>query len=100
MKKITLLGLLSFAATAFSQIGINTTSPNTQLDIRSGNQTSPSGSDGIIIPKIDAFQRLNTTSLHDGMMTYLITVSTANQLSFIIGTGTWIKQVQARILVS
>lgn len=41
--------------TSFAQVGINTTTPEAQLDIKSSNQTLPTNKDGLLIPKIDAF---------------------------------------------
>ncbi|MBN8567967.1 MAG: hypothetical protein J0M25_14690, partial [Flavobacteriales bacterium] len=56
--------------TTFSQVGVNTTSPQAQLDIRSSNQSSPANTDGLLIPKIDAFPLTNPTSTQQGMMVY------------------------------
>ena len=61
---------------AYSQVGINTTTPNAQLDVRSTSQAAPINTDGILIPKIDAFPAVNPTALQHGMMVFLtITVS-------------------------
>jgi trimeric autotransporter adhesin len=66
----------------FSQVGINTTSPNAQLDIRSSNQATPSNTDGILIPKIDAFPITNPTAVQTGMMVYLTTTSAGKSPGF------------------
>jgi hypothetical protein len=66
-------GLFLYAPALFSQVGINTTAPNAQLEIRATNQAAPSNTDGIIIPKIDAFPAVNPTSAQQGMMVYLTT---------------------------
>jgi hypothetical protein len=94
MKKILLiLVLISIAQGAFSQVGINTTSPNAQLDIKSSNQLTPSNTDGILIPKIDAFPVTNPTAAQQGMMVYLTTVSAGKQPGFYYwdnnGTPQW-----------
>ena len=74
MKKqlLKLIAVLSFSA-AFSQVGVNTTDPKAQLDIRSTDQTAPSNTDGILIPKIDAFPAINPTINQNGMMVFLTT---------------------------
>jgi len=69
----------------YSQVGINTTTPNAQLDIRSSNQVTPSNNDGILIPKIDAFPATNPTTAQNSMMVYLTTLSAGKQPGFIIG---------------
>ncbi len=56
---------------AIAQVGINTTVPNAQLDIRSSNQATPSNTDGILIPKVDAFPATNPTAAQQGMLLYL-----------------------------
>ena len=70
---VTLLFLVLMAFEGFSQVGINTSSPNAQLDIRSSNQATPSNTDGILIPKIDAFPLTSPGSDQHGMMVYLTT---------------------------
>lgn len=66
----------------FSQVGINTTSPNAQLDIRSSNQATPTNTDGILIPKIDAFPVTNPTAAQNGMLVYLTTTSAGKSPGF------------------
>jgi trimeric autotransporter adhesin len=83
MKK-SVLALLFLLVTqfGFSQVGINTASPNAQLDIQSSNQAAPSNTDGILIPKIDAFPLTNPTVAQQGMMVYLTTISAGKQPGF------------------
>ena len=76
MKKNTLLLLLFFTSIIVqAQVGINTTNPNAQLDIRSSNQAAPSNTDGILIPKVDTFPATNPTAAQQGMLVYLTTTS-------------------------
>ncbi|WP_445453715.1 tail fiber domain-containing protein [Flavobacterium sp. 25HG05S-40] len=76
MKKAYLFFML-FCTTAFwAQVGINTTNPNAQLDIRSSNQAAPTNADGILIPKIDVFPATNPTTAQQGMLVYLTTATT------------------------
>ena len=69
-----LIGLFLCCFNLFSQVGINTTTPNAQLEISSSNQVAPANTDGIIIPKIDAFPVVNPTVAQNGMMVFLTTI--------------------------
>jgi len=66
----------------FSQVGINTTTPNAQLDIRSSSQATPLNTDGILIPKIDAFPTSNPGGDQNGMMVFLTTAVGTNAPGF------------------
>lgn len=68
---ILLITLLVYAQFGFSQVGISTTAPQAQLDIRSSNQATPSNTDGLLIPKIDVFPATNPSANQQGMMVYL-----------------------------
>ena len=81
MKLIRLL-LFFCSVFGFSQVGINTTTPASQLEIKSSNQVTPSNTDGILIPKIDVFPAINPTVAQNGMMVYLTTISGSNQPGF------------------
>jgi hypothetical protein len=59
-----------------AQIGIGTTVPDAQLDIRSSNQISPANNDGILIPKVNVFPGTNPTVAQQGMLVYLTTATT------------------------
>jgi len=65
-----------------AQVGIGTTSPSATLDIRSSNQTTPANTDGILIPKVDAFPVTNPTAAQQGMLVYLTTTSGSNAPGF------------------
>jgi len=71
MKIISFLVFLVCVQYGFAQVGINTTTPNAQLDIRSSNQASPTNQDGILIPKVDAFPTTNPTAAQQGLLVYL-----------------------------
>jgi hypothetical protein len=93
MKKLLLFILILFSVSMFSQVGINTTTPAAQLEIVSSNQATPANTDGIIIPKIDAFPATNPTALQQSMMVYLTTVSGVNNPGFYYwndATSTWV----------
>ncbi|MGV3695723.1 beta strand repeat-containing protein [Flavobacterium sp.] len=83
MKRLLLiLMLMGIPFYGVSQVGINTTNPSAQLDIKSSNQATPSNTDGILIPKIDAFPVTNPTAAQQGMMVYLTTLSLGKQPGF------------------
>ncbi len=83
MKKLLQIGIvLFFISKTSAQVGINTTSPNAQLDIKSSNQTTPANTDGILIPKIDAFPATNPTVAQNGMMVFLTQDVGANVKGF------------------
>ncbi|WNM19921.1 beta strand repeat-containing protein [Flavobacterium capsici] len=66
----------------YAQVGINTTTPAAQLEIKSTNQATPANNDGILIPKIDAFPVTNPTAAQNSMMVYLTTTSAGKQPGF------------------
>ena len=67
--------LVSIVFVSNAQVGINTTTPNAQLEIKSSNQANPTNTDGLIIPKIDVFPATNPTAAQQGMMVYLTTTN-------------------------
>lgn len=80
--KTLLAFLLMIPFGIFAQVGINTTTPNAQLDIRSANQAAPSNTDGLLIPKIDTFPAVNPTASQQGMLVYLTTTAGSNAPGF------------------
>ncbi|MEZ4837554.1 hypothetical protein [Flavobacterium sp.] len=75
MKNFTFIFILFLSIKTIAQVGINTTSPNSQLDIRSTNQAAPSNTDGILIPKVDVFPATNPTATQQSMLVYLTTAT-------------------------
>ena len=93
MKKIAFLFILFSINYSFSQVGINTTTPNAQLEIKSSNEALPSNTDGILVPKVDVFPAVNPTVSQNGMLVYLTTTSGSNQSGFYYwdnATTSWI----------
>lgn len=76
------LALLLCTILAKAQVGIGTTNPDATLDIRATNQAAPANTDGMLIPKIDAFPATNPTAAQHGMLVFLTPVSGANQPGF------------------
>lgn len=94
MKKYYLLLYLFFSTFLFAQVGINTTTPNAQLDIQSSNQAAPSNTDGMLIPKIDFFPAVNPGFNQNGMMVFLTNTVGTNTPGFYYweaATNNWIK---------
>ena len=93
MRQLFLFYLLNFATASFAQVGINTTNPKAQLEIKSSSETAPSNTDGLLIPKINAFPATNPTIDQQGMMVYLKNAVGIDQPGFYywnFGTLEWI----------
>ena len=83
MKKNYLLLLILLVANAiFAQVGINTTTPNAQLEIKSSSEIAPAPTDGLLIPKVNVFPATNPTIAQQGMLVYLTTTVGTNQPGF------------------
>jgi len=83
MKKYYFLGLFCFVlATSFAQVGVNTTTPNAMLEIRTSNEAAPTPTDGLLIPKVNVFPATNPTVAQQGMLVYLTTLVGTNQPGF------------------
>ncbi|WP_298397413.1 tail fiber domain-containing protein [Flavobacterium sp.] len=94
MKKLYFLLLICFATVSvFGQVGINTTDPKAQLEIKSSSETTPLITDGLLIPKVNVFPATNPTIDQQGMLVYLKNVSGTDQPGFYywnFGTLDWI----------
>ncbi|WP_395062026.1 hypothetical protein [Flavobacterium sp.] len=75
-KHLLLIILILNISYATAQVGINTPSPDAQLDIKSSSQVAPVGTDGILIPKVNVFSAINPTISQQGMLVYLTTATT------------------------
>ena len=73
MKRILLTLLTISFQSAFAQVGIGNTTPKAQLDISASSTTTPSNSDGLLIPRLDAFPSANPTAAQNGMLIFLTT---------------------------
>lgn len=90
--KLLILMVMLLSCHISAQVGINTASPNAQLDIRSTNQAAPNNNDGILIPKVDAFPITNPTIAQNGMMVFLTMDSGSNPSGFYYwddAAGSW-----------
>ena len=82
LKKLFFVACNVFGLISFAQVGINTTTPNAQLDIRATSATAPTNTDGLLIPKVDVFPATNPTAAQQGMLVYLTTTSGTNTPGF------------------
>ena len=82
VKKLFFVACNLFGVLSFAQVGINTTTPNAQLDIRATSATAPTNTDGLLIPKVDVFPATNPTAAQQGMLVYLTTTSGTNTPGF------------------
>ena len=58
------------------KVGISTTSPTALLDISSTNPSAPKNTDGMLVPRLDAFPSTNPGASQNGMLIFLSTDST------------------------
>jgi hypothetical protein len=70
IKRYIGFSLFLISLTLQAQVGINTTTPQSSLDIRSSSQITPKNTDGMLIPVADAFPLINPTPSQDGMLVY------------------------------
>lgn len=82
IKKILLSLIILSGFESKAQVGINTTTPKAQLEIKSSNEATPANTDGLLIPKINAFPVTNPTADQQGMLVYLTTTVGANTPGF------------------
>ncbi len=64
------IAFLSFLTTN-AQVGIGNSDPKATLDITSNNPTSPSNTDGILIPRLDEFPSTDPGADQDGMLIFI-----------------------------
>lgn len=67
--------LLSNLKILAQNVGINTTTPQSVLEIKASNPLAPANTDGLLIPRVDTFPAVNPSALQNGMMVYLTTVA-------------------------
>ena len=57
-------------------VGISTTSPSALLDVSSTDPTAPKNTDGMLVPRVDAFPSTNPGASQNGMLVFLTTDNT------------------------
>ena len=75
MNKITptimVILILCISPYLHAQVGIGTTTPKSLLDIKVSSQEAPNNTDGILVPRFDAFPATNPGIDQDGMLAFL-----------------------------
>jgi len=71
MRALIFFYLILFPGGIFSQVGIDTSDPQAQLDVVASNTENPSIYDGILIPRITKFSTTSPTAYQNGMLVYL-----------------------------
>jgi len=56
-----------------AQVGIGNNAPKSTLDITASNKPLPANTDGILVPRVDAFPTVDPGADQDGMMVFLTT---------------------------
>ena len=93
MKNVLITILLLISTTVSAQIGIANTNPQATLDVAASNQATPANTDGILIPRVDAFPVTNPTVTQDAMLVYLTTTDGTDAPGFYYwnnATTTWL----------
>ncbi|WP_294222439.1 hypothetical protein [uncultured Chryseobacterium sp.] len=76
-KQLLSIAILAFTATAYGQVGINTTAPATTLDITAKNATGTTTAvDGLMIPRVDRQRAQSMSSVPTSTMIYVNDIST------------------------
>ncbi|GGG07829.1 hypothetical protein GCM10011344_05480 [Dokdonia pacifica] len=81
MKQLLLITILLVCTITTAQVGINTTNPKAILDILASNSTTPSATDGMLIPRISNFPSTNPVADQQSMLVYLTVARTGVNIS-------------------
>lgn len=78
MKKYLLPVAILLALCAKAQVGINSVTPKSTLDISIINTNTPQNTDGLLIPRVNSFPAINPTAEQNSMLVYLNTATSAS----------------------
>ena len=67
------LVILLCSSAAIGQVGIQNTDPKASLDITATNPAAPANTDGLLIPRLDAFPATDPGADQDGMLIFMTT---------------------------
>lgn len=81
-KSILVVVVLLINTCLVAQVGINNTDPKSILDISASNSANPSETDGLLIPRVDAFPATNPGTDQNGMLVFLTTTDGSNAPGF------------------
>ena len=79
-KNVILLGAMMISSFAWAQIGINTATPTSTLDVTAKNATGKSTNvDGLLVPRVDRERAQSMTGVPTSTLIYINDVSTGTQ---------------------
>jgi hypothetical protein len=85
MKKLFFLTAMMFSSVAFSQEGVNTSTPKATFDITAKNSTGTNTNvDGFLVPRIDRQRAQSMTSIPSSTFVYINDVSTGSQTGYAV----------------
>lgn len=77
MKKIFLMAAWVFSSAIYSQVGVNTETPNATLDIKALNTSgSMRNVDGLLVPRVDRERAMNMSPVKSSTLIYIDNIST------------------------
>lgn len=82
MKLIFFLLAISYYSLSLAQVGIGTSSPESQLEIVASDPDNPLIIDGLLIPRVKKFSAVNPGVKQNGMLVYLTNAVGANNPGF------------------
>lgn len=85
-----------------AQVGINNTDPKASLDISASNPSSPTNTDGMLVPRVSDFPSSAPTADQNGMLIYLTTTVGLNTPGFYYWnqtTTSWLKVMDENAVV-
>ena len=80
--KLLVLTLLFNIAFSQAQVGVGTTTPKSRLEVTAANSTSPANTDGLLIPRLNAFPAINPGADQNSMLIFLNTASGSNPVGY------------------
>ncbi|WP_151673701.1 hypothetical protein [Patiriisocius marinus] len=69
--KLAIAATFCITLSSIAQVGVNNSDPKSLLDISASSSTTPSSTDGILIPRVSQFPSVSPNSDQDGMMAFL-----------------------------
>ncbi|WP_054509476.1 hypothetical protein [Chryseobacterium sp. ERMR1:04] len=89
MKKFILLAATLSSVVVFSQLGVNTTSPNATLDVQAKNATGTTSTpEGLLVPRVDRQKAQSMTGVGISTLIYVNSVATGTQTGTAVNIDT------------
>ena len=81
-KKVILLSAVMLSSLAFSQVGINNTSPASTLDVTAKTSGTTSTVEGLLVPRVDRQRAQSMTGIPVSTLIYVINATTGTQAGY------------------